>query len=126
MHEYSDLICFLKNYFGIDQNVELNLHFVDIETITKANKKYLQNIGPTDVISLPIDFSNYYISKELPKDGEMLGDILLCEQVATEPTDLLITHSFLHLLGWDHMSEKDEKEMFGLQNMLVEKFRENN
>jgi probable rRNA maturation factor len=60
----------------------------------------------------------------------LLGDIVLCPQVAQRQavqaghsTDeellLLTTHGILHLLGFDHAEPEEEKEMFALQRQLL-------
>ena len=60
----------------------------------------------------------------------LLGDIVLCPQVAVAqaetaghcPLDemlLLTTHGILHLLGFDHAEPDEEKEMFGIQRDIL-------
>lgn len=68
-----------------------------------------------------------------PTPPGLLGDIVLCPQVAEtqaatakhtlmDELILLTTHGLLHLLGFDHAEPEDEKEMFGLQRELIAGF----
>ena len=65
----------------------------------------------------------------------MLGDIVLCPAFAAKQAKkaghslgnelaLLTIHGVLHLLGFDHAEPEEEKEMFGLQNRLLEEWYE--
>jgi probable rRNA maturation factor len=60
----------------------------------------------------------------------MLGDVVLCPQVAVrqalaaghhrdDELALLLTHGILHLLGYDHAEPDEHAEMFGLQSRLL-------
>ena len=81
--------------------------------------------GPTDVLSFPMDELRPGTDDEEPEPG-LLGDVVLCPAVAAqqaaaaghstdEELDLLTTHGILHLLGYDHAEPDEEREMFGLQ-----------
>jgi probable rRNA maturation factor len=70
-----------------------------------------------------------------PEPGPaLLGDVVLCPTVAVRQARaaghsmddelvLLATHGVLHLLGYDHMEPEEEKEMFGLQQQLIDGWR---
>jgi phosphate starvation-inducible PhoH-like protein len=88
--------------------------------------------GPTDVLSFPMDELRPGSPSGLTPPG-LLGDIVLCPTVAAkqaitaghETIDellLLTTHGVLHLLGYDHAEPEDEKEMFGLQRQILSDF----
>ena len=83
--------------------------------------------GPTDVMSFPMDELEPGGRPDAPEPGpSMLGDIVLCPEFAAEQAAaaghslghelaLLTIHGVLHLLGYDHAEQDEEKEMFALQ-----------
>jgi probable rRNA maturation factor len=85
--------------------------------------------GPTDVLSFPMDELRPGRADD-PTPAGLLGDVVLCPEVAVEQARtaghstveellLLTTHGILHLLGYDHAEPEEEKEMFGLQRQLL-------
>ena len=85
--------------------------------------------GPTDVLSFPMDELRPG-TEDQPTPAGLLGDLVLCPQVAIaqaeaaghtpiEEMQLLTTHGLLHLLGFDHAEPEEEKEMFALQRDLL-------
>jgi probable rRNA maturation factor len=108
---------------------ELGLLLVDPETMEQLHLKWMDEPGPTDVLSFPIDELRPAKDDEEPDPG-LLGDVVLCPDVAgqqavaaghslEEELHLLTTHGILHLLGYDHAEPDEEKEMFGLQRQLL-------
>ena len=106
---------------------EFNIIIVDNDKIHKINKEYRNVDRPTDVISFAME-DNMDIKYE---DFRLLGDIYIsidkCYEQAKEYEHsrvreicFLATHGILHLLGYDHMEEEEEKEMFGLQEELLD------
>ena len=106
---------------------EFNIIIVDNEKIHKINKEYRNVDRPTDVISFAME-DNMDIKYE---DFRLLGDIYIsidkCYEQAKEYEHsrvreicFLATHGILHLLGYDHMEEEEEKEMFRLQEELLD------
>lgn len=128
------LVC-AANYENIDKdNTELSLSFVDIEEIHNINKEYRGIDRPTDVISFAL---NDEVEDELDIIGgdetNYLGDIIICVDIAKEQAKeynhsverelgFLTVHGFLHLLGYDHMTEEEEKEMFSKQDAILAEF----
>lgn len=106
-----------------EKKCEVSLSFVDIDTIHKLNKTYRNVDRPTDVLSFPIeDFVNEDRDTILKKDYLMLGDIVICVDIAKKQAKelghsfereimYLTSHSTLHLLGYDHIKEDDKKLM---------------
>ena len=102
--------------------------------MTDLHVKWMDEPGPTDVLSFPMDELRPG-SDLVPSPEGVLGDIVVCPQVATKQAEtaghpvineilLLVTHGMLHLVGFDHAEPEEEKEMFGLQRELLEKFYE--
>jgi probable rRNA maturation factor len=108
---------------------ELNLVFVDIEEMTELHIKWMDESGPTDVLSFPMD---------LPEPGNeavTLGDIVIAPVVAAQQAAtaghsidheifILAAHGLLHILGYDHATPDEEKAMFTLQEKLVKNYQE--
>jgi probable rRNA maturation factor len=113
----------------VHPQAELSVLLVDTEAMTKLHVQWMDEPGPTDVLSFPMD------ELRPGRDGEpsapgLLGDVVLCPDVAArqaaaaghatvEELLLLTTHGILHLLGYDHAEPEEEKEMFGLQRQLL-------
>ena len=108
-------------------NCEFNIIIVDNERIHEINREYRNVDRETDVISFAME-DNMDIKYE---DFRLLGDIYIsidrCYSQALEyghsrvrEICFLATHGILHLLGYDHMNEDDEKEMNKLQNELLD------
>ena len=110
-----------KNY----ESVEISLTFMNSKEIQELNKNYRNVDEATDVLSFPLEFENEI---ELPVLA--LGDIIICpEEVKrlhpeldlSEGILLMISHSFLHLLGFDHDTEEKEKIMWQKQDEIKNK-----
>ena len=109
------------------EKCEFNIIIIDNEKIHEINKEYRGIDRETDVISFALE-DNMDIEYT---DFRLLGDIYIsidrCYQQALEyghsrerEICFLATHGILHLLGYDHMTPEDEKEMFDLQNKLLD------
>jgi probable rRNA maturation factor len=116
----------------IHPDAELAIQFVNEDTMTTLHVQWMDEPGPTDVLSFPMDELRPGTNLELSEPG-LLGDIVICPQVAaaqaiTAGHDiineilLLTTHGVLHLLGFDHAEPEEEKEMFGIQKVILEQF----
>lgn len=100
--------------------------FVNEEKIHELNLTYRGIDRVTDVITFALEDE-----KEMPKlPYRLLGDIYICvPRAITQAKDyghsltrelcFLAVHGFLHLLGYDHMNDVDEKEMFGRQEEIL-------
>ncbi|WP_296630203.1 rRNA maturation RNase YbeY [Rhodoluna sp.] len=116
----------------IHPNAELAIQFVDEATMEHLHIQWMDEPGPTDVLSFPMDELRPGTDADITPPG-LLGDIVVCPAVAIvqaeaaghEPINeilLLTTHGILHLLGFDHAEPDEEKEMFGLQKGILESF----
>jgi probable rRNA maturation factor len=119
---------------------ELSVLLVDEAAMTELHEKWMDEPGPTDVLSFPMDeLRPGHKSGGADEDGEtdpgLLGDVVLCPAVAekqareaghstAEELELLCTHGILHLLGYDHAEPEEHREMFGLQAELLGSWRE--
>ena len=108
---------------------ELSVLLVDEAAMTELHVRWMDEPGPTDVLSFPMDELRPGRDDEEPEPG-LLGDVVLCPQVAArqaveaghgteDELHLLTTHGILHLLGYDHAEPDEEREMFGLQRELL-------
>ena len=106
-----------------------NIIFVSNEEIHSINKEYRNIDRVTDVISFALEDNKDIVYD----DFRLLGDIYIAIDVAYDQAVeynhsrerevcFLATHGLLHLLGYDHMKEEDEKEMFGLQEELLDAY----
>lgn len=104
---------------------EVSLRIVDPEEMQTLNFQYRQKDKPTNVLSFPAEFP-----EEL--DLPLLGDIVICapiiEQEAQEQGKTteahwahMLIHGTLHLLGYDHIEEKDAQEMEALEAQILNK-----
>lgn len=113
----------------VHPQAELSVTLVDTDTMTDLHVKWMDEPGPTDVLSFPMDELRPGRPGE-PSPPGLLGDLVLCPEVAaaqartaghaTQEEILLLTvHGVLHLLGYDHAEPQEEKEMFDLQRKLL-------
>jgi probable rRNA maturation factor len=90
---------------GVD-DAHMAVEFVDAERIAELNLSHRGKLGPTDVLSFPVDDDG-------PVHGPReLGDVVICPE-HTEDLIEAVVHGVLHLTGMDH--ETDEGEMLALQ-----------
>ncbi|NNG36499.1 rRNA maturation RNase YbeY [Nakamurella aerolata] len=128
----------------IHPQAELSLLLIDVDAMSALHQQWMDEPGPTDVMSFPMD--------ELTpprRDGgpampafdtdsappAVLGDIVLCPAVAAQQAEqaghslddelhLLTVHGVLHLLGYDHAEPEEERVMFELQNDILDSWRD--
>ncbi len=107
---------------------QLDLIFVDVETMTELNREHMGEDRPTDVLSFPLDGPDGF-DDDFPGDPTSvidldgpprhLGDVVVCPDVARlqapghcggydAELTLLVVHGVLHVLGHDH-AEEDER-----------------
>ena len=120
--EYEKLI--KKVFKRIKEKKEFNIIFVDNDEIQRINREFRKIDKVTDVISFAL-----CDDKDLIQTHE-LGDIFICLNRAFEQAEdyghsitrevaFLAVHGYLHLCGYDHMNEDDEKIMFAKQDEIL-------
>ena len=126
------LATYALDYMNIHPDADLAISFTDEATMEKLHIEFMDEPGPTDVLSFPMDELRPGTPEDMTPAG-LLGDIVVCPTVAARQavtaghetineTLLLTTHGILHLLGFDHAEPDEEKEMFGLQREILESF----
>lgn len=111
-----------------EKSFEVSLSIVDEKMIQDINRDYRQKDAVTDVISFAFLDDNQIVYPEgMPIP---LGEIYICNTRMYEQAKdyqhsvereyhFLALHGLLHLLGYDHMTEEDEKEMFQIQDVIL-------
>jgi len=113
----------------LNPECEVNLVFVGVNEMTELHIKWMDEGGPTDVLSFPMDMP------AAENEAVTLGDIVIAPAVAAQQAAvaghsidheifILAAHGLLHILGYDHATADEEKVMFALQEDLVKKYQE--
>lgn len=104
----------------VEEKRPMQIVFVSLEQIHQLNQTYRQVDRPTDVLSFPND----------DERDDSLGDIFICLDKAREQAisyqhtyerelGFLSVHGYLHLLGYDHYTDEEEKEMIEAQEQIL-------
>jgi probable rRNA maturation factor len=112
---------------------ELSIVFVDPDEMAALHEQWMDEPGPTDVMSFPMDEVTPAPAGVAPQAG-VLGDIVICWEVAEQQAataghppsaevELLLAHGLLHLLGYDHADPVEERVMFAQQADLLASWR---
>lgn len=126
--EIEDIRKVLNRAIIVEEPGEVNFNVIltNNEYLHELNKKYRDIDRTTDVISFALE--DCY---DMPKtDVRILGDIYISvERAHSQAIEyghsfkreicFLAVHGFLHLLGYDHMIESEEKVMFGRQELIL-------
>ena len=129
----------VKNYtkqmlqiLKVNTKSDVSILFVNEDEMTKQHVRWMNESGPTDVMSFPMDDIVLQDSK-LRKKQAILGDLIICPAVALKDAKeqginpayhlvFLITHGVLHLLGQDHQEASQrvvmQKREQGIMNSL--------
>ena len=131
------LLKFAADFIKLPDAKEMNVTFVDNARIQEINKYFRDKDMPTDVVSLEyvpedISFDDF---EDLPQElldelDPFIGEIFISIERAKEQAleyghsyerelGFLSVHGFLHINGYDHMNPEDEKEMFDLQDDIL-------
>ena len=128
IHYVNQMLKFLK----VNPKSDVSILFVDEDEMTKQHVRWMNEDGPTDVMSFPMDNVLLKNSKSLKKQST-LGDIIICPSVALKDARkqsinpayhlvFLLAHGILHLLGLDHQEKSQrgvmQKKEQGIMNSL--------
>lgn len=116
-------------YEGYESRAEVSVTLTDDEEIHILNKQYRNVDRPTDVLSFPLNEAG-----ETDDDGDdtdALGDIVISVERAAKQAEeyghsldrelaFLAVHSTLHLLGYDHETPDEERDMFSRQEAILD------
>jgi probable rRNA maturation factor len=125
---------FVLDRLRVHPLAELSILAVDVAAMTTLHQQWMDEPGPTDVLSFPMDELRPGTDERDPEPG-LLGDVVLCPPVARaqaaaaghstdDELDLLCAHGILHLLGYDHAEPDEERQMFALQGELLGSWRQ--
>ena len=129
VRELAELGRFVLDQMHVHPQAELSVILVDVPAMSALHEQWMDEPGPTDVLSFPMDELRPG-SEDSPSAPGLLGDVVVCPEVAArqareaghavaEEVLLLTTHGILHLLGFDHAEPDEEREMFALQRRLL-------
>ncbi|CUB29223.1 Endoribonuclease YbeY [Bacillus subtilis] len=134
LKEVEKLLQFAAEREGVQDQAEVSVTIVTNEDIQQINKDYRGKDTPTDVISFALEEEGEgeveIVGAEMPP---VLGDIIISADRTREQAEeynhsfkrelgFLAVHGFLHLLGYDHMTKEEEKEMFTKQKDLLDAY----
>ena len=122
------LIKYALKHENLD-NVEFDIIFVENKKIKELNKEYRNIDKPTDVITFALEDYQKVIYDRI----RVLGDIYISIEQAKEQAkeyghsylrelSFLMIHGFLHLLGYDHVNDEEEKIMFEKQEEILNEY----
>ena len=125
--ELNEYVKYLFDYMNIKDSV-MSIIIVDNEKIHEINREYRNIDRETDVISFALEEG-----ETIDEPYKTLGDIYISIDKVHEQAKeyghsikrelfFLVTHGFLHLLGYDHMNKEDEEKMFSLQEEILDKY----
>ncbi|MCC0629940.1 MULTISPECIES: rRNA maturation RNase YbeY [unclassified Clostridioides] len=129
IEKIKDIILECLDYEGYDDNYEVSLSFVDNKEIHELNREYRGVDRVTDVLSFPLLSDDF---EDVELEEESLGDIVVSLERALEQSIeynhsferevcFLICHSMFHLLGYDHDTDENAKEMREKEEHILNK-----
>ncbi|GAF11976.1 metal-dependent hydrolase [Bacillus sp. JCM 19046] len=112
---------------------ELSVTFVDEKTIHELNREHRNIDRSTDVLSFALNDGEEDVAFHDDEMPDLLGDIVISvKHIHDQAKDyghsferelgFLTIHGFLHLLGYDHQDEEEERQMFTKQEEILESY----
>ncbi|WP_366160423.1 rRNA maturation RNase YbeY [Bacillus infantis] len=134
IEQVEKLLDFAAEKENVEAGSELSVTFVTNDRIQEINREYRDKDKPTDVISFAMEELGEG-ETEIAGEGipRVLGDIIISIQRTEEQAaeyghsferelGFLAVHGFLHLLGYDHETDEEEREMFGRQKDILDEY----
>ena len=128
---FNDVVKESLRYEEFDPECEVSLSIVSNDEIQEINKQFREIDAPTDVLSFPLLTFEEGEQADVNENNEiMLGDIIISIDKAKAQAEeyghglrrelaFLTAHSMLHLMGYDHMEEEEQREMFKKQDDIL-------
>jgi probable rRNA maturation factor len=108
------------------KNITFTILLTNSSEIKKLNKKFRNKNKPTDVLSFP--YFSYKILKKIKDKNIYIGDIAVSYEIIKSRSkknnfflefDKVWAHGFLHLLGYDHIKNKDYLKMIKIEKKII-------
>lgn len=110
---------------------EVSIRLVDSAESAELNRSYRNKQGPTNVLSFPFEIPPGYPENS---DCRLLGDIVICAPLVAQEAEQqkknekshwahLVIHGVLHLLGYDHQTDSEAREMEEREIRLLSHFK---
>jgi len=126
-----EIIKNIIQYLKVDENTEISILFTDDKFIKSLNKKYRGINKSTDVLTFNLEDGDLKFP-EVDKN-KLLGDIVVSVETAQRQANnlnhnlenelmILLTHGLLHLIGYDHEEDRDNKIMQVKENEILDTF----
>lgn len=123
-----EVLQFAATREDVSDTAELSINIVNNDEIQALNKQYRQKDQPTDVLSFPLH--DFEAIEGMPI---ILGDIIISFDKVIQQAEqynhsverelcFLAVHGLLHLLGYTHDTESDEKAMFSKQEAILQEY----
>jgi len=126
-----EIIKNIIQYLKVDEKTEISILFTDDKFIKSLNKKYRGINKSTDVLTFNLEEGDL-IFPEVDKN-KLLGDIVVSVETAQRQANnlnhnlekelmILLIHGLLHLIGYDHEEDRDNKIMQVKENEILDTF----
>ena len=116
----------------LPDTTEVAITLVDADRIAWLNHEHLGKVGPTDVLSFPLEQLEPGVTPFAHPGGPpvALGDVVICPHVVRgrahaaavdfeDEMALMVVHGLLHLLGYDHVKDEDAEQMEARERDLL-------
>ena len=121
---------FPKSYSFANKKVHISVLLTNNQKIRTLNRKFRKKNKPTDILSFPF-FDKKNLKKNINNKKFYLGDIAISHQefLKKNKNDYknnflkIFIHGYLHLLNFDHKSNKDYKIMYSKENKIFNKIK---